>query len=92
MYAFRRIAVAKALHIAAAAATLIRVIHIALYAFKGYDNYTHGVTLRSLRCVPSSLSCRGGVTVLFVEFVVGATVGRGSGVVYLAIAKETGGL
>jgi len=37
------------------------------------------------------LSCRGGVPALFVEFV-GATVGRGSGVVYLAIAKDTGGL
>lgn len=27
-----------------------------------------------------------------VEFVVGATVGKGSGVVYLAMAKDTGGL
>lgn len=44
------------------------------------------------KCIPSSLSCRGGVAALFVEFVVGATVGRGSGVVYLAMAKDTGGL
>lgn len=41
--------------------------------------------------IPSSLSCRGGVGG-FVEFVVGATVGKGNGVVYLAIAKDTGGL
>lgn len=41
--------------------------------------------------IPSSLSCRGGVGG-FVEFVVGATVGKGNGVVYLAMARDTGGL
>lgn len=40
---------------------------------------------------PSSVSWQLGV-VAIVEFVVGATVAKGRGAAYLAIAKETGGL